>query len=205
MITALMCARNETATIDPILRTLHQHKMIGDIIVCVDGDTTDNTERIVRGYTDMFIPRRAGIKGKGQLITAALARFKVSPYVMFTDADYTGFHEHHVTIMAGNLPAHETKIGIPEYPIDVPEHVISAWPWVSGIRTVPVELIRKQEFYGYLFETQINQETAKRRYRFRFKHLPGLHSKYDMNPKRADERERDRAIGIEKGILKPLH
>jgi|ERR1700744_299541 len=201
MITALICARNEEKRIGHILDVMKDHPFIGEIIVAVDGDTRDKTLTIAGKYTDMIIPPTANIKGKGQLITAALKRFRTNAFVMLSDADYRGMRREHITIMGATLPAQEMKIGVPEFPVDVPERVISSWPWVSGIRVVPIELLKYQSFIGYLTEVQINQAAAKARYRFRFKFLPGLHSDYDMNPRRIEEMERDRAVGLAAGIL----
>jgi glycosyltransferase involved in cell wall biosynthesis len=202
MIDVIIPARNEEKTIGMVLKILNSNRLIGRIIVCVDADTTDLTESIARQHRGIVpaITKELGIRGKGQLVVAGLPYVR-SPYVMFCDADYTGLTTAHILTMTHHVAPKQMRIGVPEYPDDVPGHVISAWPWISGFRVVPRELLRRLDLHGYLMETQINLAAEAHRYKFRFRFMPGLVSPYQMTPQRILERERDRAWGIEKGIL----
>jgi|SRR5271170_115017 len=202
MIDVVIPARDEAKTLAAVLSRFARHQFISRIIVCVDGDTTDGTERVASVYTDHIIPASRGISGKGQLMSAGV-RQVTTPYVMFCDADYDGLNERHVTAMAGNVHPQTMKIGVPEFPTaDVPNRVISAWPWVSGIRVVPVELVQTLELHGYLAEVQMNMECQLLHYHFRFVFLNGLVSPYKMSPRRLSEMDRDRDWATTHGIFK---
>lgn len=201
MIDVIVPARNEENTIGKIIRVLHEHPFIRTIMVCIDADSRDGTEMIARRTGHVTIPSTAGIRGKGQLVTHGL-KYVRTPYVMFCDSDYTGLSYSHITVLAGNLTPKITKIGVPDFPdMDVPPRVISSWPWVSGIRVVPTELVKELALHGYLMEVQINKQTVDRGYNFRFRFLPGLNSPYKMSPKRLEEMERDRYWGLENKVL----
>lgn len=202
MIDVIIPARNEQRTLASILARLVEHPFISRVIVCVDGNTHDITEHIADHYTEYVVSSKAGIRGKGQLIHEGM-RMVHTPFVMLCDADYVGFRKEHIDAMAGNIPASTTLIGVPEYPqMNVPDRVISSWPWVSGIRIVPLEVIKSIPLHGYLTEVQINQATKRMDYQFRFRFLNRLISPYRITDIRLQEMERDRKWGIEHGILR---
>lgn len=194
-------ARNVETTISPILDTLRLCSAINNIIVCIDADSTDDTEKKAHKSRVKLLPSDLGIRGKGQLIRAGL-KWVESDHVLFMDSDYIGFTNEHLRVMT-TAPHRAILIGVPEFPYqDVPPQVISSWPWVSGIRLVPTPLVASLELHGYLMEVQINQEAARIGLGYRFRHLTGLTSPYRMTPLRAQERERDRVWGLANGVLK---
>lgn len=201
LVDVVIPARNEQDTIGHIVSVLEGHELINNVIVCVDGDTTDRTDAIAKRHGAITLPASLGIRGKGQLVSRGIKLVQTS-HVLFMDADYTGFKYVHVSIMARDPQPEMVRIGVPDFPDqDVPQRVISSWPWVSGTRLVPLKMAKRLDLHGYLMEVQINMMAFTMRYSTRFRFLPGLVSPYKMTPKRLEEMERDRIWGIEKGIL----
>ena len=202
MIDAIIPVRNEQKTLPRILAVFRQCQYISNVIVCVDGATGDKTEAIAKANAGYVVPKDAGIRGKGQLIKEGV-RHSRTPYVLLCDGDYTGLTSGHITELAGDIRTQTIKIGVPEYPDEtVPARVINSWPWVSGLRVVPVEILTALDLHGYLTEVQINMEAGKRGYTFRFKFMAGLVSQYDMSPARLAAMEADREWGIQNGVLR---
>jgi hypothetical protein len=66
---------------------------------------------------------------------------------------------------------------------------------------MPRDFVKDIPLHGYLMETQINQAAVAHQMPIVYERLHGLVSPYNITPKRRAEMERDRAYGIEKGIL----
>lgn len=192
-------AWNEETTLPSILRVLTTHDHIDRVIVVVDEETTDDTAVKAKEFTSWV---HAGYHGKGQNVMLGLSLVQ-SEHVMFCDADYSNLTHKHVDTMLNARGYEWMTIGVPEFPVDVPARVISAWPWVSGIRIMPTEmpLAVTPELHGYLTEVQLNKHAAQHGYHVAFKFLPGLWSPFLMTPRRVQERELDRAWGMREGVL----
>src|SRR6266851_1614496 len=197
-------ARNEEKTIGAIVKTFNDHpETRGDIFVFEDADSTDNTGRLVweNGGCAVHVDKR----GKGQVVKAGLDMlFKnsdLSSRIMLCDGDYIGLTTDHITRIL--KPKRGMTIGVPDFPlIDVPEHVISAWPHISGFRCLPHGLI-PDDAHGYMLETQINLMAIKRRMLVSKVMMPGLKSPFEwpLSPQRMRELQRDREWGTRNGLL----
>jgi glycosyltransferase involved in cell wall biosynthesis len=206
MIDVVIPARNEGQTIAPIVNTLIAHPMIGNVWIIVDADTTDNTaERARILYPDPHVITGTA-KGKGQCVTVGLANV-TTDRVMFCDADYRGFCFAHIDRLTFH-PDHDAMlIGVPDFPrlTDIPPafqgRIDWAWPWMSGIRIVDTTIARSLDLVGYLMETQLNHAYHSKGIGVKFIGLPNLISPLNLDEKRLEEMERDRQIGIEKGLL----
>src|SRR5215469_1701885 len=151
MIDAVIPARNEEATISAIVETLANHPWIGNIVVACDSCTDDTQLRaIFHGATGTIADT---FDGKGQAVQAGLS-FTNAPYVLFTDADFTGLTHDHITAVCKKAWTDQRfmVIGVPEIPGNYPTDRIFAWPWVSGLRCVPTSLVKPLNLHGYLME-----------------------------------------------------
>lgn len=198
-------ARNEVATIKPIVETFRAHPFIRRIVVCVDWDTADNTALMARSPASLVI-HDSSMKGKGQCVDAGLT-YVETDQVIFSDADYRGLCLTHIDRLVIGHSRADMVIGIPDFPkLDkIPQQfrgrIEYAWPWTSGIRVVDTDIVRRLQLTGYLMETQINKAIHDAGKVVKFIRLPGLVSPFNMTPQRLAEMERDRSIGQQKGIL----
>lgn len=189
-------ARNEEKTIGEVLEVLSSHLFIGTIIVVCDS-CTDNTDMVAsEHYGDIVMAGEYG--GKGQAVMAGLDHV-TTERVLFMDADITGLYHEHITKMVAPFPG--MTIGVADLDPELPNRNDWAWPWVSGQRILPTNLVRPLELHGYLMETQINMAAKDARIPIEFAWLMGLKSDYNMSERRLAEMERDLKWGKEHGVL----
>ncbi len=202
--TVIIPARNEEKTIGPIVKMFSQHLTTrGNVYVFIDADSADDTGIPV--WENGGCAVRTDKYGKGQVVRAGvdmLARAKqLSSRIILCDGDYTGLTTDHITRIL--TPKRGMVVGVPDFPvIDVPEHVIMAWPQISGFRCLPVGLI-PEDAHGYLLETQLNLLAIKRRMLITKIMMPGLISPFQwpLPPRRMRELQRDRDWGTRNGYL----
>jgi glycosyltransferase involved in cell wall biosynthesis len=192
-------ARNEAATIGPIVASFRRHRRIGRVIVALDMDTTDDTAGIA--YAAGAVITGGIDSGKGQVVNHALLEVD-SQDVIFCDADYRNLSQWHISRICAYKNTHVQLIGAPDIPDNYPPSKEWAWPWVSGFRRVPTILARSVDLHGYLMEVQLND--ACRRYGIptMMTRLIGLVSPYEMTETRTSERDRDFAWGVKNGVLR---
>jgi len=209
-ITCIIPAWNEESTIGAVVDAFLWAKLIRPVIVSVDGHTDDDTA-IIAGtrlqplfatQDAMVIRNTRDVHGKGQTLMAALARVR-TPYVFLCDADITGLEPDHISLMISDAMMDEDSltIGVPDIPDNYPEEREWAWPWVSGIRCMPMRVIRPLQLHGYLTEVQINSVFYHSQISVRFERLFGVKSLYTMSERRLADMERDAAWGHKHGIL----
>lgn len=191
-------ARNEQTTIAPIVVLLVNHRKVGQVIVSIDADTTDDTAVIAKLSGATVITHN--YRGKGQTVKAALSFVRTSN-VLFCDADYRNLCRFHISKLLDFGRLEIQRIGVPDIPNNYPRDKAWAWPWVSGIRRVPTWVAREADLYGYLMEVQLNTLCQEVKIPTMTTRLTGLVSPYDMNEHRRAERERDRQYGLKMGIL----
>jgi glycosyltransferase involved in cell wall biosynthesis len=200
MIDVVIPARNEVATIGPVVVMLRAHPMTGKVIVVVDSDTRDATANLayMAGAQVRQPTKREGVRGKGQCVKYGLELVR-SARVMFCDADLTGLDTTHISRMTKHQRG--MVIGIPDLPSNFPPSRIWAWPWCSGQRVIPTRLARSLDLHGYLMETQINAAAQRAKMPVHFTHLDGVTTPFSITAKRLEEMGRDREWGLENGIL----
>lgn len=208
--TVIIPARNEEKTIGNIVAAFSSFpETYRHVYVAIDADTTDKTATETWYYNG--VPLQTEARGKGQVVQAALRCIRgaaaADPYtvyserIMLCDGDYTGLTTEHIAAMFTHQDG--MTIGIPDWPADaVPEHVIKAWPRISGFRYLPVKLV-PEDAHGYLLETQINLRAVKWKVKPYFKVLEGLRSPFTwpLPDQRMKELIRDRDWGRNHGIL----
>lgn len=203
-------ARNEAVTVGKVVEAFMQAPGIGHVFVSVDGDTDDRTadNAILAGAVLVD----SGNLGKGQVISAALP-FIYTERVILCDADLTGLTPDHVVQLLGEGHI----IGVADFPLneilaskavrDNPgwfKRIMETWPFVSGVRSLPVDILWHIELHGYLVETQINNTCIRAGIEFTTRYLRGLHSPFMMTDKRLAEMERDRLWAAKKGLFGDL-
>lgn len=203
--TVIIPARNEEATIAKIVQTFQDHPETKDhVYIGVDGSTSDHTSKAAIGHGGF--PVRTGVRGKGEVVLATLNVVgnlpgMLSERIILCDADYTDLTTDHITAIL--KPPRGMAIGIPDWPaVECPEHVINAWPRVSGFRCLPWALI-PSDAHGYLLETQLNLRAIKFRIPFKFVPMPGLKSPFQwpLSPRRLAAAQADREWGERHGYL----
>ena len=198
-------ARDEQETIGAVISTLKLHPAIGQVIVVIDKETTDDTAWIaVNAVSDnrdgwVLTPNA---HGKGQCVRAGLAEVKTD-HVLFCDADIKGLTYDHISLLLCNAIAGKDcmTIGVPDVPSNYPTDKLWAWRWVSGQRCVPTRLVKPLFLYGYLMETQLNLAARHSQLPVDHEWLRGLKSDYYMSERRLQAMADDARFGIDHGII----
>jgi glycosyltransferase involved in cell wall biosynthesis len=201
VIDVVIPARNTADNIASVVRPFYNHPAIGHIIVVANPPDL----RISKALNEFDYPvllLHTGAEGKGQAVMRGLNDVQTE-YVVFCDSDVIGLTEDHVSMMVSDAVAGEDSllIGVPEYPDNLNERRLWAWPWVSGQRCVPTRLVRPLILHGYLMETQINRAARYAEYPVRLEWLKGLTSPYVMTDQRLNDMDNDARWGREHGIL----
>jgi glycosyltransferase involved in cell wall biosynthesis len=206
-------AWNEERTITQNIFTLAAHDRIKTIIVAVDPQTIDRTLELATSMTTYVVACHSFIgvtvsreHGKGQVVQHALEfaqRFAIEPTarVLLCDADITGLTSEHISALT--KPSHGMVIGIPDVPPNLPDFAVTSWPWVSGQRAVPRDMLHAANVHGYLMETQLNRYAEQNRLSIDHEYLPGLKSRFNMTTQRVQDMEFYKQWGIKNGILRP--
>ena len=199
-------ARNEEKTIGPIVGAFSMHPDEFEVYVGIDADTDDKTAQVALDWGGISVPFTT-IRGKGQVVRTTLETLDKAGFleanerVILCDGDYTGLTFDHVVLIT-----RETEgmiLGVPDWPdIDVPNHVINAWPQVTGFRCLPWQLVPPNA-HGYLLESQLNLKAVNSRLPIRQIFMTGLKAPFQwpLSPKRMAELQRDRKWGLENGVL----
>jgi hypothetical protein len=203
--TVIIPARNEAATIGPLVATFDNHdETHGNIYVILDKETRDGTSELVWANGGCVI--HTDKHGKGEVVAQGVSfvaeyAISISHRIILCDGDYTGLTRDHITKIIRDKEG--MVIGVPDFPnIDVPEHVITAWPRVSGFRCLPWTMI-PENAHGYLLETQLNQIAARDRMQVVPIMMPGLQSPFQwpLSPRRMAALQADKEWGLRNGVL----
>jgi glycosyltransferase involved in cell wall biosynthesis len=204
-------ARNDQDTVGKIIQTCLDSEYVGRVILSIDNASTDSTDWIMSAFLKrkrFHMVTGADGEGKGQTVRRGLDMV-TAERVVFCDADLTGLTTRHVKILADVGPYPDMVVGVPDYP-DIPEDlptaftrngILRAWSVVSGERSVPTAFALQVPLHGYLMETQINNAAALLGLTADFRTLKGLTSPLNLTDQRVDDMNRDRAWGIQAGIL----
>lgn len=202
--TVIIPALNEETSIGEIVEAFCAYPSTsGNVFVGIDSHTTDKTGFETRIHGGVPIATRA--HGKGQVVRATLHYLRqnvfVSDRIILCDGDYIGLKPDHIDLLFKY--SRGMVIGVPEFPpFDVPSHVITAWPMVSGFRYLNPDLI-PEDAHGYLLETQLNKRAAKGFVPVNYKFMMGLMSPFlwPLPERRMKALEEDRQWGMQHGIL----
>jgi hypothetical protein len=199
-------ARNEEKTIGAIVRAFQRHaETSGTVFVGVDGMTIDNTAGRARSMGGIVVDC-TGVHGKGEVVAHVTGAMRllgvITDRIILCDADYTGFTAKHVGAILAERAG--MTIGVPDMPDldEIPDHVVKAWPLVSGFRYLPQKLI-PENAHGYLLETQLNQAAFRNMEMIRTIPMPGLKSpfRWPLSPRRMEALQQDRKWGQDHGIF----
>jgi hypothetical protein len=203
--TVIIPARNEEATIGPVVGAFTMHP--GEeynVYVAVDAATTDRTALVTLDWGGIPIPYTR-IRGKGQLIAAAVrdiaAAGLISHRIILCDGDYTGLTFDHIEQIT-RWDAGMT-LGVPDWPdCEVPNHVTTSWPQVTGFRCLPYLMV-PADAHGYLLETQLNLAAIRDRMPIKQEFMIGLKApfRWPLADQRMKELLRDREWGLAHGVL----
>ena len=88
MITAIICAHNESPRISPVLSALTSCSLISETIVVNDG-SNDNLEKVVKAFPRIKYLKNEVNQGKGYCMELA-SKNTSADILLFCDADLTG-------------------------------------------------------------------------------------------------------------------
>ena len=204
--TVIIPCRNEATTIGPIVETFQQHDATNSqIYVILDRATTDETGANAReAGANVF---QSNVHGKGQVVREALRIIvNMSEDIILCDGDYTGLTTDHIQRLLcpprrKHIPV--MVVGVPDFPdCEVPAHVTTAWPFVSGFRHLHWTWIPINA-HGYLLESQINKEIASVQGIVQHVFMPGLKSPFQwpLTERRMAALQADRNWGKRNGVF----
>ncbi len=211
MVPVIIPTLDEADTIGSVINRFREVAKSGPecaIYVVVDPDTTDNTREVVIESNGIFID--SPHHGKGQGVEHALSVIPPFTEVVLCDGDIE------LTVSAARellLPlGYHTgqRIVIPRFPTATEWDEATqftglkfnpdAWPMVSGLRKVRHHCI-PHGLYGYLMETQINQEVARHGYLTERSYSHDTLSPLRFTPRRVADLLEHGKYGKDHGIL----
>lgn len=208
-------ALNEEKTIYNVVSVFHSHPRISDVIVMIDDKTEDNTESEAR-LAGAKTHRIHKVSGKGQLIQMGVIlryppQYSGEERVILSDGDYIRINNH-VVEMVTSEQVRGMRIIVPRNPgamrwkssgFPSPFDPV-AWAVNSGLRNVPLTLIRLQDpgLHGYLTETQLNSKAQTEGVPIELLQVDSLIAPLRFTKQRLQAMEEDRQWGIANGVLK---
>lgn len=176
-VAAIIPAKNEAATIDPIIATLKLVPEISEIIV-VDSLSTDETAKIAKAAGARVV--RVNKRGKGEAMAAGVGATEAD-VILFFDADLLGLSREHVQkILAPVLSGRaDMTIGLRDRYDDTLRTFLAFDPlWVlSGQRALRRELftnISAKVMKGWWAEIVLNTQAKEDGWRVAYVTLSGL-------------------------------
>jgi hypothetical protein len=187
-----------------VLKTLIRHPGIRTVFIPIDPRMPARDVQFLQGLRDIFerITISPGQVGKGQNVLS-IVNLTSTARLLFCDADYMGLTHTHLSELL--LPENGMIIGVPMFPENVPDHVIRSWPWVSGLRVVPREVIPKN-LHGYLMEHQLNRAARNAGLIVSHRFCWGLKSPFvwPLPTERFNELISDRLWGSANGVFEEI-
>lgn len=200
-------AWNEERTIGEIILAFRKHPAVGNVWVGIDFRTSDLTAVVAMHAGGITISRDQ--MGKGQVVRALL-REVTTPTVIFSDADYLVPPSQNTVQRLVDTDYREMTVAVPRTPSPA-EWAVSrfprmfdarAWAMMSGLRCAPMWMVRQLELYGFLMETQINQEAEKENIVVSYIRAPEIRAPLRFTEQRMSALHADRQYGISRGILR---
>jgi glycosyltransferase involved in cell wall biosynthesis len=156
-IAAIVPAYNEEKTIKEVVRVLRASRRFKEVIVVSDG-STDNTDAFALEEGARVIHVSPN-QGKGEAMLKGVASTDC-PFIAFFDADLIGLQVQHVEDLLEAYPKDQRmmRVGF----IDrgsVANYCSVFFPWISGERVMPRELIESIEpafLHRFMVESSLN-------------------------------------------------
>ncbi len=135
-ISAIICAYNEEETIKNVVTTVSDY-FFDEVIVINDG-STDKTDEIVRGLTDLhnlkYIPLSEN-KGKGYAMATGVKN-SIGDIITFIDADLSSLTEEHFSQLITPLFSKEADMVLGQPTETLINYSVNPFKALSGQRTV---------------------------------------------------------------------
>ena len=135
-ISAIICAYNEEETIKNVVTTVSDY-FFDEVIVINDG-STDKTDEIVRGLTDLhnlkYIPLSEN-KGKGYAMATGVKN-SIGDIITFIDADLSSLTEEHFSQLITPLLSKEADMVLGQPTETLINYSVNPFKALSGQRTV---------------------------------------------------------------------
>lgn len=191
MIDILIPARNEADTIGPLVTSLRR-KWVGKVIV-VDNGSADGTGKVAENAGASVVI--CDDLGKGQAVARGVEEV-TTDRVMLCDGDLTPFPGYQVAGLSWHIWDNSMIIGVPQFTQNVPWAQRGAlWGFLSGVRVVPVKIVRDLKerglLFGYTVEVMLNKSAQVNGMKIYKIPLYGVRGKVQWGEERKEAMRRD--------------
>ncbi len=139
-ISCVVCAYNEADKIQNILRAVHYHPALSEIIVVNDG-STDDTDALARTFPDIRIISYMPNRGKTYALSQGIAA-ATGDYLMLLDADLAGVTAEDIQALADPVTKGWAQVSISLRRNSLALYRLIGLDFVSGERLIPASLIK---------------------------------------------------------------
>ena len=139
-ISCVVCAYNEADKILNILKAVHRHPALFEVIIVNDG-STDETEALAWQFPDVRIISYMPNRGKTYALSQGIAA-ATGDYLMLLDADLSGITAADIQALAEPVISGRTQVSISLRRNSLLLYRFIGLDFVSGERVIPASLIR---------------------------------------------------------------
>lgn len=139
-ISCVVCAYNEADKILNILKAVHRHPALYEVIIVNDG-STDETEALAWQFPDVRIISYMPNRGKTYALSQGI-RAATGDYLMLLDADLSGVTAADIQALVDPVISGRTQVSISLRRNSLLLYRFIGLDFVSGERVIPASLIR---------------------------------------------------------------
>jgi glycosyltransferase involved in cell wall biosynthesis len=140
-VSCIVCAYNEADRIEHILKAVHGHAALDEVIVVNDG-STDATAALLAGYPDIRVISYAPNRGKTYALSRGIAAAR-GQYLMLLDADLTGVTAADIQALADPVIGGWAQVSISLRRNSLAIYRALGLDFVSGERVIPAAMMRQ--------------------------------------------------------------
>lgn len=139
-ISCIICAYNEADKINDILKAVHGHPLLSEIIVVNDG-STDDTAVLAQAFPDVTLISYPYNRGKTYALSQGMAAAR-GDYFMLIDADLAGLTAADIFALAAPVRSGTAAVSISLRANSLALYRALGLDFVSGERLIPAGLVK---------------------------------------------------------------
>lgn len=139
-ISCIICAYNEADKINDILKAVHGHPLLSEIIVVNDG-STDDTALLAQSFPDVTLISYPLNRGKTYALSQGMAAAQ-GDYFMLIDADLAGLTAADIFSLAAPVRSGLARVSISLRANSLALYRALGLDFVSGERLIPATLVK---------------------------------------------------------------